>query len=193
MTYHFNQQGLSQRQSLLFHWQQGSLPITPILKDHRVVISVDGGRTRIRHANTGKRRHNSNRHGYKGEWIEPKLLTIYVVDQQGKRVNPTEIPVTNDGTYGYIYSITIRHILIQQEKSVLVTSNPKRMCRIVTGNRRGKLQPFLALLEMHLVRLGINGCISSVVSCRWSKLDLATYPTTIATPRLSALFNTRVT
>ena len=54
------------------------------------------------------------------EWIEPKLLTIYVVDQQGKRVNPTEIPVTNDGTYGYIYSITIRHILIQQEKSVLV-------------------------------------------------------------------------
>jgi len=119
LTYHFNQHGLSQRQSLLFHWQQGSLLITPILKDHRVVIAVDGGRTRIRHANTGKRRHNSHRHGYKAEWIEPKLLTIYAVDQQGKRVNTAEIPVTNDGTYG-------------------------------------KLQPFLELLEMHLVRLGIN-------------------------------------
>lgn len=119
LTYHFNQQGLSQRQSLLFHLQQGSLPITPILKDQRVVISVDGGRTRIRNTKTGKRRQNSNRHGYKGEWIEPKLLTIYVVDSLGKRVNTAEIPVTNDGTYG-------------------------------------KLQPFLELLEMHLVRLGIN-------------------------------------
>lgn len=99
--------------------QQGTLPITPILKDQRVVISVDGGRTRIRNTKTGKRRHNSNRHGYKGEWIEPKLLTIYVVDPLGKRVNPAEIPVTNDGTHG-------------------------------------KLQPFLELLEMHLVRLGIN-------------------------------------
>lgn len=119
LTYHFNQQGLSQRQSLLCHLQQGTLPITPILQGQRVVISVDGGRTRIRNPKTGKRRQQTNRHGYKGEWIEPKLLTIYVVDPLGKRVNTTEIPVTNDGTYG-------------------------------------KLQPFLALLEMHLVRLGIN-------------------------------------
>ena len=119
LTYHFNKQGLNQRQSLLFNLQQGTLPITPIFKHHRVVISVDGGRTRIRDAKTGKRRNNSNRHGYKAEWIEPKLLTIYVVDPLGKRVNTAEIPVTNDGTYG-------------------------------------KLQPFLELLEMHLVRLGIN-------------------------------------
>jgi len=30
LTYHFNQHGLSQRQSLLFHLQQGTLPITPM-------------------------------------------------------------------------------------------------------------------------------------------------------------------
>jgi hypothetical protein len=118
LTYDFNQRGLSQRHSRVFDSKKGTLLTTPILKDQRVVISVDGGRTRIRHALKGKRHQNSNRHGYNSEWIEPKLLTIYVVDQQGKRVNTTEIPVTNDGTYG-------------------------------------KLQPFLALLEMHLVRLGI--------------------------------------
>ena len=118
LTYNFNQRGLSQRQSLLFDLKQKTLPITPVLKDQRVVISVDGGRTRIRCAKKGKRDRNSNRHGYKGEWIEPKLLTIYVVNPLGERVNTTEIPVTNDRTYG-------------------------------------KLQPFLALLEMHLVRLGI--------------------------------------
>lgn len=119
LTYNFNQRGLSQRYSRVFDLERGTLLTIPVLKDQRVVISVDGGRTRIRHALKGKRDQDSNRHGYKGEWTEPKLLTIYVVDQQGKRVNTTEIPVTNDGTYG-------------------------------------KLQPFLALLEMHLVRLGIN-------------------------------------
>lgn len=119
LTYHFNQQGLSIRDSQLFDFRQGTLPIVPVLKDQRVIISVDGGRTRIRHAKKGKRRQNTNRHGYRGEWTEPKLLTIYVVDQHGKRLNNSEIPVTNDGTYA-------------------------------------KIQPFLELLEMHLLRLGIN-------------------------------------
>lgn len=119
LTYHFNKQGLSMRNSRLFQLKQGTLPITPVFRNQRVVISVDGGRTRIREAKKGKRRQNTNRHGYNAEWIEPKLVTIYVVDHQGKRVNTTEIPVINDGTYG-------------------------------------KLQPFLELLEMHLVRLGIN-------------------------------------
>ncbi len=119
LTYHFNKQGLSLRSSQLFQLKQGTLPVIPVLKNQRVVISVDGGRTRIRQAKKGKRRQNTNRHGYKGEWVEPKLLTIYVVDHQGKRINTTEIPVINDGTYG-------------------------------------KLQPFLELLEMHLVRNGIN-------------------------------------
>lgn len=64
-------------------------------------------------------RQTTNRHGYYGEWTEPKLLTIYVVDALGLRVNTAEIPVTNDGTYGLV-------------------------------------EPFMELLEMHLVRLGIN-------------------------------------
>ncbi len=95
------------------------LPTTPILKDQRVVISVDGGRTRIRYAKKGKRRPKTNRHGYVGDWQEPKLLTIYAVDSQGKRVNPDVLSVTNDGTFGNV-------------------------------------EPFMELLEMHLVRLGIN-------------------------------------
>lgn len=74
------------------------------MKDQRVVISVDGGRTRIRYAKKGKRRPKTNRHGYVGEWQEPKLLTIYVVDAQGKRVNTTELPVTNDGTFDDVES-----------------------------------------------------------------------------------------
>ncbi len=84
-----------------------------------MVISVEGGRTRIRYSKKGKRRRTTNRHGYVGEWQEPKLLTISIVDSRGKRVNTADIPVTNDGTFGLADS-------------------------------------FMKLLEMHLVRLGIN-------------------------------------
>lgn len=92
LTYHFNKWGLSIRSSRLIHLRQGTLPTKSILKDQRVVISVDGGRSRIRYEKKGKRRSKTNRHGYVGEWQEPKLLTIYVVDAQGKRVNTTELP-----------------------------------------------------------------------------------------------------
>lgn len=89
------------------------------MKDQRVVISVDGGRTRIRRPKKGKPRQTTNRHGYHGDWTEPKLLTIYVVNALGKRVNTAELPVTNDGTFG-------------------------------------NAEPFMEMLEMHLVRLGIH-------------------------------------
>lgn len=119
LTYRFGHLGLFQRQQSVNQLRQGNLPTTSVLKDQRVVISVDGGRTRIRRSKKGKPHQTTNRHGYYGDWTEPKLLTIYVVDKQGKRVNTAEIPVTNDGTFGLV-------------------------------------DPFMELLEMHLVRLGIN-------------------------------------
>lgn len=99
LTYRFGHFGLFRRQQAVNQLRQGNLPTTPILKDQRVVISVDGGRTRIRRNKLGKRRSSTNRHGYFGDWQEPKLLTIYVVDEQGKRINTAELPVTNDGTF----------------------------------------------------------------------------------------------
>ncbi len=99
LTYHFGKVGLSQRQSKLFNLKIGNLPTGKVLKDLRVVIAVDGGRTRIRINKKGRRNSQTNRHGFTGEWIEPKLLTIYAVDAQGKKIKTGEIPVTNDGTY----------------------------------------------------------------------------------------------
>ena len=42
----------------------------------------------------------TKRKKYSGEWIEPKLLTIYTVDEQGKKIKNGEFPIINDGTYG---------------------------------------------------------------------------------------------
>lgn len=94
-----------------------------------MVISVDGGRTRIRRTKTGKRRFSTNRHGYFGDWTEPKLLTIYVVDEQGKRINTAEFPVTNDGTFGDVeqfmelLEMHLASLGINQAKQVLLLAD----------------------------------------------------------------------
>lgn len=49
----------------------------------KVVISADGGRTRLREKKRGKKT-VKGRHRYHGEWREPKLFIIYVVDEKGK-------------------------------------------------------------------------------------------------------------
>ena len=77
----------------------GTLPQGETLKDKKVVISVDGGRSRERVNKPGRPRATTKRHRYTGEWVEPKLMTIYVVDAQGKKIKNADIPITNDGTY----------------------------------------------------------------------------------------------
>ncbi len=56
-----------------------------------------GGRTRIRIDKKGRKNSKTNRHGSTGEWIEPKVLTIYTVDEKGKKIKNGEIPIVNDG------------------------------------------------------------------------------------------------
>ena len=101
LTYQFGKIGLNLRQRQLDQLHQGTLPEGKILAGHCVVLSVDGGRTRLRRAKGGRRR-ASRRHGYTGEWKEPKVLTLYVVDQDGHKVSTQEIPLTNDGTFGEV-------------------------------------------------------------------------------------------
>ena len=53
------------------------------LKGRRVVISMDGGRVRIRKTKRGPKT-KKGRARYSTDWREPKLLIIYVVDEQGR-------------------------------------------------------------------------------------------------------------
>ena len=99
LTYGFCKAALSQRKSKIFHLREGDLEKTNILKDKRVVISADGGRTRLVEYKDRKRNKKTNRRPYKGEWREPKLLTIYAVDEEGKKIKTGEVPITNDGTF----------------------------------------------------------------------------------------------
>lgn len=99
ITHAFNQAGLQHRQAQLEQLRQGALPVGKQLSGKRVVISVDGGRTRLRRPKSGRKSKGKRYHGYHAEWKEPKLLTIYVIDEEGQKANSAEFPITNDGTF----------------------------------------------------------------------------------------------
>ena len=83
----------------------------------------------------GWRSTKTQKHGYKKRQIvtignmEPKLLTIYVVNEQGKKIRTSAIPITNDGTYsGYkeflkILEMYLVNLGISQAKQVLLIAD----------------------------------------------------------------------
>jgi hypothetical protein len=99
------------------------------LKDKRVIISVDGGRTRVRIDKNEKPNPKTKRKKYTGEWIEPKLLTIYTVDERGKKIKNSEVPLINDGTYDdykkflKILEIYLVSLGITQAKQILLIAD----------------------------------------------------------------------
>lgn len=68
------------------------------LKGHTVVVGIDGGRLRERCPKRGRKKKGQKRQGYNGEWREPKLFTIYLLDKQGHTVKSFS-PV-HDATMG---------------------------------------------------------------------------------------------
>lgn len=100
LTYKFGAEGLSIRNSNILALERGVLSTSSQVLEQRVIISVDGGRTRIRTYQPNKINPKTKRKKYTGEWIEPKILTIYTVDERGKKLKHGEVSLINDGTYG---------------------------------------------------------------------------------------------
>ena len=71
----------------------------------RVVAAVDGGRIRMRKNNKrGRKPKGKKRRGFKTPWQEPKVLTVYVIDAEGRR--DRTIPPIIDGTMGNADAVT---------------------------------------------------------------------------------------
>ncbi len=52
----------------------------------RVAIGIDGGRLRVRESpKAGRRNAKTHHRRYKAPWREPKVMTIYVIDEQGRK------------------------------------------------------------------------------------------------------------
>ena len=81
------------------------------LKKQRVLLCVDGGRLRQRKNKRGPRPKGSKRCGFHTDWIEPKLFTIYLIDEQGDIIK--KVPPFVDGTTGKLKQFLelLRHYL----------------------------------------------------------------------------------
>lgn len=79
-------------------FQAGLLPQGETFAGQRVVIAMDGGRTRIRYTKQGRIKSGQKRHGFHADWREPKLLTLYAIDEKGRKRNREVLPYY-DGTH----------------------------------------------------------------------------------------------
>jgi hypothetical protein len=68
------------------------------LKNRRVLLGVDGGRLRSRKNKRGPVPADKKRRGFHTDWIEPKLFTIHLLDEDGEILKDT--PPFVDGTTG---------------------------------------------------------------------------------------------
>lgn len=69
------------------------------IRGRKIVVSIDGGRIRIRKDKRGKKT-DKNRTRYSTEWREPKLLCIYFLDKNGNV--DRSIPSVLDGTMAHV-------------------------------------------------------------------------------------------
>jgi len=60
------------------------------------VVGIDGGRLRERVPKRGRRKKGQKRQGYTGEWHEPKVFTLYLLDADGAIVKT--FPPLHDAT-----------------------------------------------------------------------------------------------
>lgn len=66
----------------------------------KILICVDGGRSRERRKKRGRRKNGLKRQGYATDWFEPKLFAITLIDENGKKVK--SVPPIYDGSCGDI-------------------------------------------------------------------------------------------
>lgn len=65
-------------------FESEKMPLTEEFKGKRVVVSADGGRVRIRQNKRGNKT-KKGRSRYKTDWREPKLILVYVVNEEGEK------------------------------------------------------------------------------------------------------------
>jgi hypothetical protein len=104
----------------------------------RVVVSSDGGRLRIRTTKRGPKT-AKGRNRYRTDWREPKLLIIYVVDDQGRM--DREFHAVIDGTLGgpdaifKLMEYYLRELKITTADKILIVADGARWI----WNRAGAL------------------------------------------------------
>ena len=87
---------LQLRQNELQEYHDGICETTPALSQQRVAVCIDGGRINIRTPKNGRIPADSKRRGFNANWREPKMFTVYTLDDKGDKRKDS--PTFCDGT-----------------------------------------------------------------------------------------------
>jgi hypothetical protein len=89
---------IAMRQRELLAWRAGTLPAGTDFVGRRVAVQIDGGRVRLReNKKSKKKQRKGQRRKFHTPWREPKVLTIFEIDQTGKMTKKHRQPLI-DGT-----------------------------------------------------------------------------------------------
>lgn len=87
---------LQMRQIELREYHDGTCETAPTLAGQRVAVCIDGGRINIRTTKNGRIPDGAKRRGFNANWREPKMFTIYTLDEKGDKRKDS--PAFCDGT-----------------------------------------------------------------------------------------------
>jgi hypothetical protein len=99
-THRLGERLLIARRSDLERYRRGGMPAGTQFAGKRLVAQLDGGRIRLRKVTRkqkGKGNKKKQKRRYKGQWREPKLLTIFEIDGKGQMVRKSRARI--DGTF----------------------------------------------------------------------------------------------
>lgn len=100
-THRLGERLLIARRCDLERYRNGQLPAGTQAAGKRIVAQLDGGRVRLRKVTRkqkGKGNKKKQKRRYKGQWREPKLLTVFEIDNKGQMVRKSRARI--DGTFG---------------------------------------------------------------------------------------------
>jgi hypothetical protein len=99
-THRLGEQLLIARRCDLDRYRSGEMPAGTEFAGKRIVVQIDGGRIRLRKVTRkqkGKGKNKKQKRRYQGQWREPKVLTIYEIDNDGQKVKKSRARI--DGTF----------------------------------------------------------------------------------------------
>jgi len=125
---------LALRQRELLAWRAGQLPAGSEFAGRHVAVQIDGGRVRLRE-NKKRQQKQRRRKGQRGKfhtpWREPKVLTIFEIDERGKMTKKHRQPLI-DGTLlgpdhlAELVAYHLHHLGVAQAELVVFVSDGAR-------------------------------------------------------------------
>lgn len=115
LTWHMADRALAAREAAMAELAAHGPPRAGEFAGRRIVVSMDGGRLRIReNPKAGRRNAETHHRRYAAPWKEPKVMTIYAIDDAGERDRSLEVFI--DATMGNAdeaLKLLVGHLLLR--------------------------------------------------------------------------------